>query len=1513
MSLTKHYPESLKELLATTPLVHLVPRQHLAPLVNLTQIAAKPDSKAFVEGAYKEFDGFHGELAKQFEKECHDELLAFLDDDDDDDDGIDGGNGGSEERDRGGKGGELDNIRFKMPKHAEETSDSPQEPPVELDYTEFEKKVLAREKLTKTNCCWENEEKVYGESIYTRRNHEFDSLEDIELHKKKYFKLFETEVAKETKGNQELVEVVSQSQTVESLDETLDAIYKSKQPESFHGSQKSQRSERIDMLETQEIPTTIHIPLQSSNQETRKSNITKTFNFFTSLNQDEITWENLAQLNDTLAKLQNFTEKNDQHDLLKVQDMCLVNLRQTLEKLKPTLLSKYDEFVLVLPDLLRLLFSINSLLLILKVQPDIRNKHTDLVIMGLELSYENFTKPLDDTFFASNHELAEEPNSISLKCHMIIDETSKAFKNLGSICAKRPFDDESLVKLQLLLINIAVPSSQDQIKVLVDRTQVPLEPIQLSSYSCLLIIYHNLEDQRAFVVSEVLSHISILPTSRNFTRKFKIERGFQVQTFTILLITFVHCSENHMAFADYITLEILRQMEENPSNTKRTEQLENYLEDLWKLLLFPEWVGAQILLISFLHKALDTLTKPETEEENKSTELPLFDILIPLSEKILSHGESIEKNTTVEEQHLEIILSNCLGFDRNFAFECLKSRIGKVNEDVIMADEREEIKPSRDSVPKVYIRIVLQQLRSILLSNYATFIQTLLSSLKAKIRSKAIKALPILIDTFPGILSSSEMQKALALRLEDPASVVRDAMNEFIGKYMQSHPEESEKLIAPLLKAMDDPRTTVRKKSMRSCLNVYPQLNEHYKLVISVKYFERLLDEADSIRGEAKECLLKCFFTQGEEDFNGLSKWIKIVHRKNSDFLRSFFVESVFSNPKLNEVVLNYVEKALGTVSYEKEEVEREQENENENEKEKTDRIGDDGAGSTAGAGTGNSTKSGAIEEADSLLLLAAFVVLKPTLITQAMLEHLKPYIFEHAGSRTEAYCYALQVLKIGTHTLRAFKPNFVEEITNFLLRKMPMFIKRELDNVVPTLNVLTKYSHTEYKIVNIVITTMKMIRKEFESTDAMKVNTLLQLLSYLGKYCELQSLDPQFREMGFIKPNESIITLIVRYIMTFTGQRVTLPIRRVAYPSMMICLASYPLYLQNESISKIFEAALVLEQDLELKKRMVGEFITFLDENGRGENEQNPKQNNAQAREVEISTFRVQANLRHRACLYLAQKFFKTIAQLCLLDDGIMDLKPLQFVRLALNLGVANPIACLSVLIALHGSPIPQVQNTANEVLTNYGKLVDGQFLEGIKQAFQYKLLAPRMFKLIYKVVEDSKQMRNKFIKSLTKMLVVRQRHRASFEDEIKLLVFVVERITPMHFKTIEEVFIIMEHLQGLLQSQASDFIFEMGQQVNIDKNYAYYWALSIVLLNDFYKYLAHSYNIKDEDVEAFSTRCLETDLNQTPRLVRGGKMRLKWVLGNIGVEGEILNSNFEICLREIEQICMIYRSELT
>lgn len=1345
-------PGTLKEILATTPLFHLIPKQNLSPLINLPLFVPKSDETALNKHIINSIESFETEKSKIFEKECQQELLDFTDP-------------------------ELDSIEFKLfSSHAKEN-------PLPCNYSNFDAQILRNESIDDSKIVGKTgDDLVKTGRLSIRKRTPVGDENYVPKHNQKYFRKFDKEYLR--------------------LNPTQEKV--------------SAGASDDDMTPI------VSIPLRP--KENLKLHFGK-FDQFLCGEKKQFTWEDMVVICEALNKIDTFQD-GDAEDLINVLEICFGTLSEVVSLLQHPKILGFNDLKSILPDLLCGTFASKASLIIIKykITKGIKmayGKYTLAITQILECVFESFLLPLK--IFIS-----ENANGNDQKLfYMLIAETSNMIKQFASLSHLSLFEEQTLTKLEMICINLIFSSKINEAENL--QLHIPIDSLQTSAALCLVALYKNSTEQRSFLLHEVLAGFSLMNTKKGVAKNFKTKRGFDIHLFTVILNNFsynyIECEGYSSDFMDHISRGLIEKVQRNPAELR--PKLTSFIADLIQLIYLPEWPTADLFLTSIASNLIQFLA---SQDEQVSGETQFWDILQDLAEKILGIPNDA---VPMGEKEMMLALGNCHEFGMADALSCLKTKLQHLTGFTL---ESEPVKNSDSTIPS-YKSLILSHFSNFFTTKYLKFLEMQIGSSRAKSRAKAIKGLLVFVSKSPQSLLSAQLQKQLSSMLQDPAALVRDAMHGFLNEHIKKNPNEAQKLIHPMYLALDDSSISVRKRSIQSCMAVFPFVSDAAKLRISEKILEKIYDEEDSVRNEAVSALKSCFLFQPPRLHllnPGVVNIIRIAKSKGTKLLMAFFKEYVFPDPKTVSFVDALVLSSIELV------------------------------------GTADDVEGG-------MLLLSLLSKLNDNLITQDILVELKSFYVDEANINTSAYAYALEILETATSHLNGIRPEFSLEIQSFLLSKIINFHQRDMLTATSALWNLSRLSSSEGKIANAVVGTLKWVRKLYNEKNYRQLPKLVQLLGCFGRIINLQLFHNIFVKEGFMSERDSVMNILFKHILTFTRPEFPPTLRKYALSNLVMACSSHPRLITHAAVtSRILEA--IKTEPPNVKCAIIQNLNIYLDDHGTVDS--------TPIRKDKLQSIQGVADLLQNACKVLVESYFERITTLCTSNDLPLVLESFLFVRKSLEMGFANPIKGIPTVVALQGSPTLALQKAAYDLhkylFDKYKPVVDSQFSDGVKLAFSTGQIARNMFILLYDVALDSRTSRNKFIKSISRFFVIKTKS-SHLTDDLNFLLFVIERLSLIKYRTIEEVYIILGQLQQVLQNYAPDYIHDLRETQIGDKNTSDL-AYLIYLILDFYNYLSAKYNITNEDIENFGSRCLDIDFLQAPTIVSSPILHVGWVFANMG-----------------------------
>ena len=142
--------------------------------------------------------------------------------------------------------------------------------------------------------------------------------------------------------------------------------------------------------------------------------------------------------------------------------------------------------------------------------------------------------------------------------------------------------------------------------------------------------------------------------------------------------------------------------------------------------------------------------------------------------------------------------------------------------------------------------------RSPLFQSYDNMLSRILRSMSEKqptFRTKALRTLGQIIIADPDILSLTNVQQQVALRISDPSAAVREAAIELVSKHIASDPVLGQKYYEVLRGRINDAGLGVRKRVIKLLKDIYFKSEDrsmHEEIAASI--LSRITDEEHSVR-----------------------------------------------------------------------------------------------------------------------------------------------------------------------------------------------------------------------------------------------------------------------------------------------------------------------------------------------------------------------------------------------------------------------------------------------------------------------------------------------------------------------------------------------------------------------------------------------------------------------------------------------------------------------------------------
>lgn len=1438
----RHFPADLKDALSITPLTHLIPNQYKFPLINypyLVPHVSEETEDQSIPGS-NEDDSIYENIAIEVADYNEEDVEK-----------------------------ELGDIKFNqyvadpVTKSIRESLDQRQQKVFDL--------IAFRDSLYLEQC----HKTVKTSRLSVRKKYHIEDEESMRRHNMKY----ESKFNKEKTATSPILRSSNKRQRRDSTTDEISAVATRKLVK-FSDLQLRQNA-------IMTIRSFISRFLYTDRQEDET-------------NSEQLTTELLEQVLDAISKSIDFDAEVNVDELSSIQKVCHVHLVDSIAKLDVHLNTEDMKGICDTTDeFLKCALCCRIILSIMAGPREDKTLYVDaylnLTVEYLNLFVENILIPLAGIHANNDEDLATRRQSLS----KLFSEVGYFIKQLGDLNSRARLVHHMLTKFEILSTQILFEESHLDDKGSYLRL-LPIDSIKIAVSSSIIEIFNSCPEERSFLIEEMLLNFFKISTTRSAARQFKVERGFNIHLYTLLLVKFVQCfvvdvpeddeGDSHSTeIVDQMINKLLCLIADRFSSTSKGA-LHLILEDFLMLLPYPEWSAVELLLKSLTRQLLLFV---QNQDNNPSLDVYLLDILESICGKVLALKTEGDNSSSTELGGMRDILTdfNSIKYDKEDSMKCFRTNFKCWKNEIPIEDANTAMdmdesvttdqSPHNYTKNRIHYVYVSSMLEYGLYKAGESFLSSLggfLESPKIKVKTKAIKILANLSETYPAILRSKSIQASLTARLLDSSTLVRDAVFDFVGKYVLAHQSEADSFKDPLCNALNDDGILVRKRAIKLAKDLYPVFKSRAsKIAIAWRLLRRLADEEEAVTNLAVTTLLELWFLplqSADEKYcmDVVSVLVELSSTGNKalKFVESFLEIYVLGSkdPLIQQATSIFVDRILDMV------------------------VGDN-----------------SISKKDGLLLLSICVRCKPKIFGQEQLVALHPIIVDDSQVSDPSYKYALRILKYSLPQIESLRPELEVSIGQFLTHKLPKLSHAQLHEAIPALWNLGEISNRGM-LAKPTIATMKLLHEYLYRQGRQwdyKIGKLLQLLGCFGKYCDFLPYRRLFESAALgLKPRETVASLILKYLLQFTDKGPE-QIRRVATTSLIEVCSNQLAFLTSAPVLSVLDREMN-SGDPKMILCVIQGFITFLEEKdweaGKkvGNNEKSSTNN-----KLDEKVFHGHSNQGNAdgVCASLVLRYLDRMLKFCLKPDEELFYLPIKFVELVLEMGYANPKICAPTIIALEASPEPKVRGSAvrihTEMFEKHESLVETSYEEGIRLGFEMNKAnerCPRDFlNCMYHVVLTTHTSRKKCVKAISRILKVLSSSAIDLNDSLLFLTFWVENVAQLELKSTEEILILLHDMYEILSGPGQDFLMETKNDASTILCSSYRRALSLRLVLEAFRFLSSKYHITHDKIESFGSLSTE-EMRQAPKATKATTTHVEWILENIKTNNEAV---FQRCKREL------------
>lgn len=808
----------------------------------------------------------------------------------------------------------------------------------------------------------------------------------------------------------------------------------------------------------------------------------------------------------------------------------------------------------------------------------------------------------------------------------------------------------------------------------------------------------------------------------------------------------------------------------------------------------------------------------------------------------------------------------------------LNSLLSVFKDDMITFNDTLEPDIEKISI-ECYGEILISQDLPLLFDSFIKLIVKTLDNSKIKSKTRAIRCLSSLINIDSNLLISPHIQESISRKLLDPSPLVRDAVIDLIHRFMLSKPEVIDQFHGPICDRLVDDSVQVRKRVLKIAKEMYQRsTTRSVRSQIGTKILRKLHDEDDVISEMAKSYLVELWFQEIISDLKRTSAQSskRIVFARVEvmmDIVSASGKNSTLFEQFLNECILcstNHDTKTALTLIIDK----------------AVDFIID----------CTDMTLHKDVEKA--LMLLCVISKEDGKLITQDQIIALQPFIVSEENSSELTGYYSLQILRHVLSENFVLRPEFIDAVQSYILKKLTKLNLRELHEAMPCVWILSSVKNDTIKLANAAISCMKLVKPFVEQSKSQgklditpRLLKLLNLLGCFGRYCKLEKHRDLFFNAQFgMKVNETVTSLITKFLLFFCLSGFNQQLRKTAIKNTIHVCFSHPKLFMSDAILKVFDNEFK-GSNLEIKLSIIQGFTDFLvKEDSESQKRNGVDEKSSRNLKLDVAVFHgsSQTYINDGICAGLIQRYLTQILDFCIFEAGEMSLLPVNFLRQVVNLGFSNPKVCVPYIIALESSTDSSIRHMAlnmhKDMFERYESLTDTCYVDGIKLAVRFrKALSNSIFeetfflKNLYIIASKSVSSRKKFVHALSKLFTINlnlnKLEQNTFQRDC--IIYILLNTAEISFASLEEVIILIISLDKVISRQGIDLAEKLSDVHNdesiglMQKRVLCVLCQAMIGVLTLRNYLAASYNISPIIIENFNSTKVDQEYKQAPRIV--------------------------------------------
>ncbi|EJS42345.1 scc2p [Saccharomyces arboricola H-6] len=372
------------------------------------------------------------------------------------------------------------------------------------------------------------------------------------------------------------------------------------------------------------------------------------------------------------------------------------------------------------------------------------------------------------------------------------------------------------------------------------------------------------------------------------------------------------------------------------------------------------------------------------------------------------------------------------------------------------------------------------------------------------------------------------------------------------------------------------------------------------------------------------------------------------------------------------------------------------------------------------------------IDKHNLLNLLAKFADSTVSFLTKDHITALYPYMV--SDEKSDFHYHILQVFRSTFEKLANFKPKFLYDLETTLLSRLPKMNVREIDEAMPLIWSVATHRSDTTRVAKACSSCLShlhpYISKANKEETAIVVDGKLQRLIYLAtgfaRFCFPKIPNDK---IAFLQEDETLYEHITKCLLVLSKNKITHVIRRVALKNLTKLCGNHPKLFNSRHVLHLLDKEFQGDQldiKLVILESLYDLFLLEERKSVRNTGVSSTLSSNSILKKKLLKTKKADF-VNDGVCSALATRFLNNILQLCLLRDLKNSLVAIRLLKLILKFGYTNPSHSIPTVIALIASDSQFIRHVAYEILEDlfekYETLVFSGLSRGITKAIHYSI----------------------------------------------------------------------------------------------------------------------------------------------------------------------------------------------